>query len=98
MSDEFPHVVRVGLAVELSSGKRLMIFSDDTNAEINIDTEYQQELQFWGDPTCRPTSALTSITISGLRHFIMQDMTEPVVAQAIDSIRKELKGNHDCES
>ena len=91
MSEQFPHVVRVGLAVELSSGKRIMIFSDDTNAEINVATEYEHQLQFWGDPTCRPTSALTSITISGLRHYNMQDMTEPVVAQAIDGIRKELE-------
>lgn len=90
MNDQFPHIVRIGVAAELSNGQRVMLFSDDPQAKLTVDTDHEHAMPW---DTSRPVriSTLTSITISDLSRYWMQDVPEPSAANAIDNIRKELE-------
>lgn len=85
---------RVGVAIELQDGQRVIIYSDDPRAEVEIKTTYEEPARFHGDQgeVTRMASGSRSseITISNLGHLVLQYFNDNSPGELIDSMQKKL--------
>lgn len=86
-------IKRVGVVVELQDGRRVMWFSDDPHAEVEIKSEREQVGNDYGIgyPTRMLSPMLHSITISNLSTYTMQYTEPEQTATAIDGIKNTIE-------
>lgn len=83
-------IKRVGIAVELQDGQRIMIYSDDPKAEVNIDTTHSEPVTYWHsgeELKIRTSPSNTDITITGLSRFVVQHVSDAAIDKAIETVR-----------
>ena len=93
LTPENNRIKRVGVAIEFNDGRRVMIFSDDPNAEVEVKMEREEFEGFhMGESRRWLTSApLHTITVGNLSHYTIQHTEPEATAKAIDGIKGQLK-------
>ncbi|MGP5395992.1 hypothetical protein [Arthrobacter rhombi] len=90
-------VARIGVAIEYADGERVMMFSDSPTAEAELETIVERaEIGPPGMYRTMTAEATTTLTISGLRSYVITTGDDEATGQAIDGLQKSTGGtNHD---
>lgn len=88
------HIKRVGVAVELADGRRVIIYSDDPRAEVDIESAYDEPERIYGRggevTSMNFPKPIAKITISNLNHLVLQYFNDNSPGELIDAVQKKL--------
>jgi len=80
------YIRRIGLAIELSDGETITIYSDSPGADILMETVYEPGFSIYAPPRQQ-----TDITIRNISQYVYT-RHQPAAEQAIDSVKGILEG------